>query len=204
MDATLYKIAKSGSAPLLDEVSAANPQLLLTTTLNKNTALHIAARHEHFNFAARIGDLHPSLLLAENARGDTALHIAARTGNALVVKELIKCAENNGQAGEMVRKKNKGLNTAMHEAARNSHHRVVESLIWKDPELVLLVNAAGESPLYLAAELGARKCVDIILGWTGSTISDAHSGPHNRTPLHAAVLRGHLGMSFHSGLSQTI
>ncbi|XXG73318.1 hypothetical protein AAC387_Pa07g2259 [Persea americana] len=194
MDATLYEIAKSGNADLLSQSPYTNHgQLLLTTTPNKNTALHIAARHGHRYFAACISDLFPSLLLEENSRGDTALHIAARNGNALLADELIACADKNGLAEEMLRKRNKGLNTALHEAASNHHHCVVESLIRKEPELVLLVNAAGASPLYLAAEEGALECVLGILKTKGLSISQAYySGPDGPTPLHGAVLRGHL------------
>eukprot|EP00268_Persea_americana_P050997 TRINITY_DN5601_c0_g1_i2.p1 TRINITY_DN5601_c0_g1~~TRINITY_DN5601_c0_g1_i2.p1 ORF type:complete len:614 (+),score=95.00 TRINITY_DN5601_c0_g1_i2:36-1877(+) len=194
MDATLYNIAKSGRVDLLSQVADTNNrQLLLTATPNNNTALHIAARHGHFNFAARISELFPSLLLEENSRGDTALHIAARNGNALLADELIKCADKNGLAEDMLITRNKGLNTALHEAASNHHHCVVESLIRKEPELVLLVNAAGASPLYLAAEEGALECVLGILKTKGLRIlQDYYSGPDDRTPVHGAVLRGHL------------
>ena len=196
MDATLYKIAKSGNADLLSQFSYTNHgQLLLTTTPNKNTALHIAARHGHSNFVARISDLCPFLLLEENSKGDTALHVAARNGDVLVADELIKCAQKNDLTEEMLRKRNRGLNTALHEAAWSRDHSFVELLIRVYPELVTLVNAAGASPLYLAAEEGALGCVlQLFQKSKGLDISqDYYSGPHGRTPLHAAVLRGHLG-----------
>lgn len=79
-----------------------------------------------------------------------------------MVAELITCAEKNGQAEETVRRRNKGMNTALHEAARNSHDRVVGLLTRKEPKLAILVNVAGASPLHLATEEGATKRVNSI------------------------------------------
>ncbi|XP_058219977.1 protein ACCELERATED CELL DEATH 6-like isoform X2 [Rhododendron vialii] len=89
---------------------------------------------------------------------------------------------------EMLRLRNKGNNTVMHEAVRNHHLRVAEFLIKLDPSLACLVNKVGESPLYLAARDGMLEIVNRILM---EAPSSAHGGSDGQTALHAAIVEGH-------------
>ncbi|WRX24658.1 Ankyrin repeat - like 10 [Theobroma cacao] len=48
--------------------------------------------------------------------------------------------------------------TALHDAARNGHYQIAELLIKEAPELALLTNNVGESPLFIAVD---KKHVDV-------------------------------------------
>ncbi|XP_057990375.1 uncharacterized protein LOC131172858 [Hevea brasiliensis] len=88
---------------------------------------------------------------------------------------------------QMLKTTSPDKDTALHEAVRNNHLEVVEILIRKNPEFANIANAAGESPLYLAAvrenNIIASKILEICL-------SPAYTGPDGRTALHEAVISG--------------
>ncbi|XP_058092289.1 ankyrin repeat-containing protein At5g02620-like isoform X1 [Magnolia sinica] len=206
MDPVLMKAARSGNTTLFNQLASQNPNLHLQVTPQKNTALHISARHGHYCFIVEACQKCPSLITAENSKGDTALHIAARAGYIDSVICLIGCARNydsletgnNGSRGitviELVRKQNGRGNTALHEAVRHGHLKVVELLTEADPESACLVNSVGVSPLYLAAEAGSGDIVRQILQTSKSSVHGgltAYGGPIHRTPLHASVIWGH-------------
>ncbi|KAF2320682.1 hypothetical protein GH714_029978 [Hevea brasiliensis] len=109
----------------------------------------------------------PSLLAEPNIKGETPLHIAARFGHKNIVEFLIHSIkkaqfedlERGADASttdKMLKKTSTDEDTALHEAVRNNHPQVVEILIRENPEFANIANAAGESPLYLAAGLTAR------------------------------------------------
>ncbi|XP_057990393.1 ankyrin repeat-containing protein At2g01680-like [Hevea brasiliensis] len=84
----------------------------------------------------------------------------------------------------MLKKTSTNEDTALHEAVRNNHPQVVEILIREKPEFANMANAAGESPLYLAALLEYKSIAVEIL----NPSSVAYTGPNGRTALHEAVI----------------
>ncbi|KAJ9159270.1 hypothetical protein P3X46_024786 [Hevea brasiliensis] len=76
-------------------------------------------------------------------------------------------------------------NTALHEAVRNNHPQVVETLLRANPEFADIANAAGESPLYLAAVREYKEIASKILEICPSP---AYIGPNGRTALQEAVI----------------
>ncbi|GFZ06597.1 hypothetical protein Acr_18g0007670 [Actinidia rufa] len=90
----------------------------------------------------------------------------------------------------MLRMRNKGNDTVLHEAVRNHHLKVAEFLIKVDPELACSDDYTGESPLYLAARDGM---VELVHRMLMASPSSSHSGSDGQTALHAAVLEGHCG-----------
>lgn len=128
-------------------------------------------------------------LSSRTPKKDTALHIAVRQGHCFFAVEIVK------RCPSLLFAQNVRGDTALHidEAASNGHEMVVWLLLREDPELAFLVNGAGASPLYLAAENGPVESVDHFISYSSLTGRRAYGGPHNRTPMHAAVLGGHLG-----------
>ncbi|XP_059592994.1 ankyrin repeat-containing protein ITN1 isoform X3 [Vitis vinifera] len=105
---------------------------------------------------------------------NTILHIAsefAREGHLKVVEALINAARKPtldietgpGPHKVMLRMKNKGKDTALHEAVRYGNREVVKLLIKEDPDLVYGANDSGITPLYMAAEGRFRAIVEIII-----------------------------------------
>ncbi|KAI8557904.1 hypothetical protein RHMOL_Rhmol04G0047100 [Rhododendron molle] len=73
--------------------------------------------------------------------------------------------------------------TALHEALRNGHEEVAHYLFRLDPEMATLVNGAGESPLFLAAE---SRCESFMLDILQSNRLYSTKGPDGLNVLHAA------------------
>ncbi|KAI8552746.1 hypothetical protein RHMOL_Rhmol06G0291000 [Rhododendron molle] len=200
MDPRLYRSAKTGNTLLLVQLLNENPGLVLNLTPHQNTPLHIAARFGNKNVVSEIYNRQQSLLTRPNLDGDTPLHVAARAGHfdtvCFIVEEILSSScrdiENRiNQGMEMLRLRNKGNNTVMHEAVRNHHLRVAEFLIKLDPSLACLVNDVGESPLYLAARDGM---LEIVNGILMEAPSSAHGGSDGQTALHAAIVEGHFNV----------
>ena len=74
----------------------------------------------------------------------------------------------------------------IHEAVAEGQFDVVKSLIEKDPDLVSSRNAAGDTPLYLAAWHGQAAMVEYFLAHGAQVEDRCDSG---ETVLHAAVIR---------------
>ena len=85
----------------------------------------------------------------------------------------------------MLRMTNEDNDTALHEAVRYHHPKVVKLLIQEDPEFIYGANNEGNTPLYIAAEWGFGDLIQMILD---NCSSPAHSGFKGRATLHAAVL----------------
>ncbi|XP_057990369.1 ankyrin repeat-containing protein At5g02620-like [Hevea brasiliensis] len=139
----------------------------------------------------------PSLLAEPNIRGETPLHLAARFGHNNIVEFLIRDIKNAqyedlessaeaSTSDKMLKKTSPDGDTALHEAVRYDHPRVVETLIRENPEFANIANAARESPLYLAALRNNNIIASKIL--EKCTSSAAYSGPNGRTALHEAVI----------------
>ncbi|KAH7843213.1 hypothetical protein Vadar_013953 [Vaccinium darrowii] len=185
----LYRAAMEGQVEILNEdITQFDVQL----TDNDNTVLHVAAQFGQLSCVESILQVcRPSLLHTRNCKHETPLHIAARAGNLGIVEALINRAkeiEREGQtAQELLRAMNLDGDTALHIAVQNLHLHVVRSLTEEDPEFSYPTNKAGESPLYLAVEIGYYAMVVVILD---KCLSPRYSGPDGRTAMHhAAMLR---------------
>ncbi|XP_008244354.1 PREDICTED: protein ACCELERATED CELL DEATH 6-like [Prunus mume] len=198
MDPRLYKSAKSGDVCFLKQLLNDDPTLLYQLTPRENTALHIAVQFGHNNVTAEIYSRRRSLLTHPNLDGDTPLHVAARVGRFSIVTYLVRETMSMSQVEfrnvssssmfDTLRVRNRGNDTVLHEAVRNSHNKVAEFLLKIDPKLACFENEAGESPLYLAAREGLLDILNQILQ---SSPSSAHGGSDGQTALHAAVVEKH-------------
>ncbi|KAG5415584.1 hypothetical protein IGI04_003151 [Brassica rapa subsp. trilocularis] len=149
-------------------------------TPHKNNVLHIAAKHQRFNFAAAILDLRPSLLLGENNNGDTPIHVAARVGSFQVLQLLVNSAnldiENRGLTKPLLRTTNKQNDTALSVALKSGHVDVAKLLVDQDTGLLDMANNNNESPLYLTIERGLFEIADHILAISPSVSGTGPKG----------------------------
>ncbi|KAK2970605.1 hypothetical protein RJ640_011535, partial [Escallonia rubra] len=193
MDPTIWQAAISGDIATLNKN---RDKLASQATPNYNPVLHLACQFGNLACAREILSMHPPLLGCLNARRETALHLAARAGYAGVVKALVdfSCApvdrdiEGGGAAAkggrEMLRMVNEDQDTPLHEAVRYNQY-MVKSLVQVDPDFLHPANAAGETPVYLAAERGYHDLVSLLVNTCKSV---AYGGPDGRTALHGAII----------------
>ncbi|KAG4153463.1 hypothetical protein ERO13_D04G184801v2, partial [Gossypium hirsutum] len=168
MDALLYKAAAEGR---IEEFNS-HPKLQLESlkTPNHDNVLHC-----------------PSLLLQKNAKGQTPLHVAARNGHSAIVKLLIRsCAKARdgdleklgmdqvNAVREMLRITDQESDTALHVAAQYGDVEMVEGLLeLEDPDFPYSANKNQKTPLYLAAEIGNRGVLSVLLDKSKSTAAMA-------------------------------
>ncbi|KAJ6797585.1 ankyrin repeat-containing protein-like [Iris pallida] len=187
MDPRLYRAVTKGDIASLTSLLDESPSCLDTVTVEKNTALHIAAGLGYAWSVTEISNLQPSLISAANSRGDTPVHCAARAGHEFVLAYLISRAKFHDGGHNLYEMRNGCGNTPLHEAARNGHLGAASELVKVEKHLTETVNDLGESAVYLAAERGAVEIVRMLLQFVGSELG----GPNGQNALHAAVCRSY-------------
>ncbi|KAK4855051.1 hypothetical protein QYF36_003526 [Acer negundo] len=193
----LFKAAADGDIEPFKRIDQQQLCLNLITTPIKNTILHIniSSQEASMKFVEEILEICPSLLLQVNAQGDTPLHFAAKFEHIAIVDVLIKLARAQrdqesergiGAVRQMLRMTNNKGNTALHEAMQYKGVRgLVKILVKEDPDFLYSANNIGETPLYIAAEIGfLQGAIELLKNCS----SVAHEGPNGKTALHAAVM----------------
>ncbi|CAN6180346.1 unnamed protein product [Urochloa humidicola] len=161
------------------------PGLLLGTTPQGNTCLHIAAIHGHEVFCKEVQALNPSLLAAVNSEGETPLLAAAASGRVSVASVLLRFCRDQSLTWTILKQDKRGCN-ALHHAIRNGHEDLAKELIREEPALSHAVNQYSESPMYIAVMRNYEEVFDKLL-----EIPDAaHGGAAGMNALHAAVRNG--------------
>ncbi|OMO71947.1 hypothetical protein CCACVL1_18009 [Corchorus capsularis] len=187
----MYGAVMSGNIATLQEM--ANSPVLLHVTTQGDNILHVAAKYNQRRVVEEMIKFQPlvSLVNQKNLKGDTPLHVAARLGSLGTAQVLVNCAKNTStreiEADEkLVRMVNMEKDTALHEAARNGHVQIAELLIKEDPELALLTNDVGESPVFIAVD---KKHVEIAKLILENAPEFSLAGRNKMNALHAAVVR---------------
>ncbi|RVW94694.1 Ankyrin repeat-containing protein [Vitis vinifera] len=180
----------------IDEISNLNLHVGFDSSHRKNTALHIAARVGNKKMVeALLSEGTPASLLTENSKYETPLHIAARSGHVHVVKFLIGSTIETtdvepGGIQQVLRMRNMEGNTPLHEAVRNGHHSTVLVLVEaNDSDLLVSLNNAGKSPLFMAVDARTSEIVKTILPKSNPYSLKSSNG---QTILHKAILRADL------------
>ncbi|KAK3404199.1 hypothetical protein EUGRSUZ_K00061 [Eucalyptus grandis] len=189
-DPLLFSVAKEGDVDkfikaLEDHCTKERvslPVLLERRSPSKNTLLHAAAESDD-NFRAVIPFSPEYLIYFENSKGETPLHIAARAGKAVAVELLLR----QGVPIEP----DHCRNSALHEAVRNGHRKVIDHLVSKNPTLLYRQNKESKSPLCVAVEKRDLEVLKVLLealndgeDWRTSE-SQRISG---MSPVHVAII----------------
>ncbi|OMO96226.1 hypothetical protein COLO4_15399 [Corchorus olitorius] len=187
MDHNLYKALLTRDITFLQEKANSELPFLLQVTTQGDNILHIAAKYNLIVVEDIITFLPlVSLVNQKNAKGDTPLHVAARLGSLGATQVLVNCARNITTRERLVRMVNMEKDTALHDAARNGHVQIAELLIKEDPELALLTNDVGESPVFIAVD---KKHVEIAKLIMENAPEFSLVGRNKMNALHAAVVR---------------
>ncbi|KAK9989040.1 hypothetical protein SO802_029279 [Lithocarpus litseifolius] len=184
----LYRVVASGDP----KIFACYRLNMLQQFAQGNTVLHVAVQHKQKKMAEAILEREPSLLCGSNWDSDTPLHIAARTGCLTIAASLlsgsrIRTSEEVEAGQRLVEMLNKEGDTALHDAINNGHLEVFQFLLESNPQLTLIENQAGESPLFLAVDKGFFDIAGEILQSPG--MSPSIKGRDSMNALHAAIIR---------------
>ncbi|KAK3404123.1 hypothetical protein EUGRSUZ_K00471 [Eucalyptus grandis] len=156
--------------------------LLERRSPSESTLLHAAAGTDD-NVKAVIHFFPAHLIYCANSRGETPLHIAARAGKAVAVELLLR-------QGVLIDPDRCG-NSALHEAVRNRHRKVIGQLVREDPSLLYCENNESKSPLCIAIETGDLEVLTLLLE-APNNCEDWRRSKGERIFRMPPVHRGHL------------
>ncbi|KAJ4767880.1 Ankyrin repeat-containing protein [Rhynchospora pubera] len=188
MDAQLFDAAISGSiAEMQHLVLREGPDILLGTTSEGNTCLHISSIFYHLGFSMAALVHNKPLLSIGNSYGETPLIVAVKSGHAVLAGKLIdECMMAN--LSEMIIHRDLNGDTALHHAIRHGHKVLALQLINTEPNLSRMVNIYNESPMYIAVMRGFNDVFELLMEINDSS----HNGAYGDNILHAAVRNGNL------------
>lgn len=198
MSTELQLAARNGNVESLRSMIHENPKILLSTTVQGQTALHIAARLGHRAFVEEIFKQDESLLRLRNADDDTPLHVAARSGHAELTDFLVNYAltwlEVEDDNESPLRAVNARGDTALHEAVIGRNEQIAVRLLNADPSMGHVMNKRKETPLHIASREGLEKVVEKIVAhpWVAEQQEAEPAVLGTGSPLHQAVLGGHI------------
>jgi ankyrin repeat protein len=174
------------------------PGVLLGTTPQGNTCLHIACIHGHERFCRDVLALTTnqqspapaaSLLGAVNTDSETPLLAAVASGHVSLASFILgRCRDE--RLSEAIQTQDKRGFNALHHAIRSGHRKLALQLIDAEPGLSKAVNRYDESPMFIAVMRNYAEVSEKLLKIPDS----AHGGAFGYNALHAAVRSGNPGM----------
>uniref|UniRef100_A0A453GWU6 Uncharacterized protein n=1 Tax=Aegilops tauschii subsp. strangulata TaxID=200361 RepID=A0A453GWU6_AEGTS len=187
MDKRLMKAATSGTSTSMYAMAALDRSILLGTTPQGNTCLHIFCIYGHEGFCKDVLELEESLIKAVNLDGETPLITAVRNGHVSVASFLL--AQHCSVLGlrQAIRQQDVYGFNALHHAIRNGHKDHALELIAAEPALSQAVGKHNESPMYFAV---MRNFTQVFEKLMQNPLSASSGGQHGRNCLHAAVKNG--------------
>jgi len=180
------------------------PGVLLGTTPQGNTCLHIACIHGHERFCRDVLALTTNqqspapaapLLGAVNADGETPLLAAVASGHVSLASFILGRCRDEQLSEAILAQDKRGFN-ALHHAIRSGHRKLALQLIDAEPSLSKAVNKYDESPMFIAVMRNYAEVSEKLLEIPDS----AHGGAYGYNALHAAVRSGNPGMHVFSSL----
>lgn len=161
----------------------------------KRTILHIEAMHGYKERVQFILSefVNKNLLSKVDEYKQTALQLTADYGKTKVVEVLIDAARHLPFFKFFLRKGNQDEETALHLVVKRGNMDIARLLVNADPDDRHIQNSDGETPIYIAADIGHNHIVKIIC--TTCTYPNLQ-GPDGTTALHAALAKFPYGMQF--------
>ena len=148
MENDLYEAAVKGDSTILANATVGGDEC----TETKANLIHIAVRHERYDFIETTLGKFPHLVCQRNSDDNTPFHIAAEMGNTRILDLLVNCYNKAALEGLAPwREKNLEGNTPLHVALIHAKLQLANNLVMIDPELTAFVNKSRETPLHLAA-----------------------------------------------------
>jgi ankyrin repeat protein len=190
MDKRLLEAASSGNATGVKHLALHDPGVLLGTTLQGNTCLHISSMFGHLSFCTDVVALNRSLLSSVNEDGETPLLTATASGHANLKSFLFRRCLDRPKLSEAILKQDnlQGCN-ALHHAIRSGLRELALELIEAEPSLSKALNKYNELPMFIAV---SRDYIDVFEKLLEIPDSD-HAGACDRNALHAAVRNDNSG-----------
>jgi ankyrin repeat protein len=188
MDMRLLEAATSGDTSSMKELAQQDQGVLLGTTQQGNTCLHIASAQGHEAFCVDVLAQNHSLVAAVNNDDETPLITAVICGHVSLALALLMFCRRQLLSDAVLLKDTKGCN-ALHYAIRSGHEELALELIATEPALSQAVNNNNESPLFISVVKNSVDVSEMLL----QVPNFAHAGASRQNVLHAAVSKDNPG-----------
>uniref|UniRef100_A0A6M2F401 PGG domain-containing protein n=1 Tax=Populus davidiana TaxID=266767 RepID=A0A6M2F401_9ROSI len=167
-------------------------KMLRMTNEEKDTALHVAARHIQAQVVEILTKEDPEFSYSANVHGETPLYIAAASGWGQEQEKVIDEILTNSISVDYGGPNGK---TALHAASRVGDDETARKLLEKEKTLTKTTDENGWSPLHHAAFYfrWSIPTVKVLLEYDASAAYIAET-EKKRTALHIAAIRGHVGI----------
>ncbi|KAL4575142.1 hypothetical protein LXL04_021984 [Taraxacum kok-saghyz] len=137
------------------------------------------------DFDAEVAEIRASVVNEVNELGETALYTASEKGHLEVVKELLKYSDK-----DIILRRSRLEFDALHVAASEGHHAIVELLLNHDVTLCQTRSQGNATPLITAASKGHTAVVNELLSKDPTLLNVPRSNGKNA--LHLAARSGHV------------
>ncbi|KAJ3701272.1 hypothetical protein LUZ61_004977 [Rhynchospora tenuis] len=189
MDDQLLDASVSGNSSKMKHLVLHDPEVLLGTTSQGSTCLHMSSILGHHKFSMAVLALNESLLSKVNLYGETPLIVAMKSGHISLASTLLEIY-NEKKLSEMILNSDINGDTALHHAIRHGHEDLALKLINSEPKLSQKVNNYNESPVYIAVMRG----FDEVFKQLWEIDHSSHKGPYGDNVLHAAVRNANISI----------
>ncbi|XP_044963224.1 ankyrin-1-like isoform X4 [Hordeum vulgare subsp. vulgare] len=167
MDPAFREVTEKGNIISLQELVAAQPNIIYSTTkAEKNTALHIAASEGHTLFVHHLllhAGMNMELMISQNNDGDTPLQLAVRAGHLEVVKHLIQYSgwarKINANLKEPAIMVNTKGNTPLHDALFHRQFKIAIKLLEGNPRCAQALNTEITNQVLTGSVSTIRTCM---------------------------------------------
>jgi hypothetical protein len=195
MDRRLLAAAITGDTIAMQHLASHDPAVVLGTTPQWNTCLHISCIYGHEGFCKDVLTLNQSLplLAATNADGETPLLAAVARGRGNVASVLLRFCCDQQLRDTILLEDKRGFNALKHAIFRG-HRKLALELIEAEPALSKAVNKWYGSPMFTAVMRDYGDVLEKLL----EVRDAADGGAPGYNALHAAVTTGNAGETYAS------
>lgn len=158
------------------------------------TAIHVAARKNHYRFIRAVIKFHELDLNIVDDRGYTALHLAAQRGYEQTVAQLLLNNKTKLDYGGYDQP------CAIHMAVSNDHIGTVRMLLQAGANINAIYGKQGKRPVHIAARKGNEAMLRLLITYTGDKKNPKPDCLVNgadllgRSALHYAASGNHAGV----------
>jgi ankyrin repeat protein len=184
--------AKTVDLSVLEILLQANPNAATIQAHDHKTPLHIYCQQPLASpdVCRLLLQAHPGAARALDQQGYTPLHHACRVRNVQVISTLLQAGESSPAMRTLVTHK-----TALHSLVGGRYHLqsqhvpALKALIYAAPELLLLPDSSGKTPLHIACAIVSQPLLVIEL-LASNPQACALTDADQATPLHIAAQVG--------------
>nr|XP_017254916.1 PREDICTED: ankyrin repeat-containing protein At5g02620-like [Daucus carota subsp. sativus] len=185
VEALITKAKSSDRQPVdLENTTTVLQNLIRTSNLEFETALHAAVRYNHQKVVGLLVKEDPGFSYPRNRFDETPLYLAAVRGYYGVIEVVLDNCESPTFGGPCGR-------TALHAATVSKRgHECMRLLLESNSHLICVADNDGWTPFHFAADNNQYYSIGFLLG-VNSNVAYLPDNKYKKTALHVAAYKGY-------------